>query len=275
MLRFLKTFHLEFHLETITAMTSAHDSSVLARMIHCARNGLINLPFISSTMPSRPYLPFLTFSFDFSKASESQIEIKGSANPPLLTKQVTGFSYHANQIVLELTRAADRKGTRTLGVITKPDTLITVITPTLANINPDAWTPSPFIHANLGAKNGLRIFREVNAKYWIATHDEVQRSTGPLHYFFSENKVLSKDAVEVAFNDEKLGLEKPWFVDVENGQTFLAQQGALRETLRISLCRHGVWKAFDFTRLAKIDERTDQGLGNMRQIFDLFGNLVA
>lgn len=63
----------------------------------------------------------------------------------------------------------------------------------------------------------------VNAKCWIATHDEVQSSTGPLHYFFSENKVLSKDAVEVAFNDEKLGLEKPWFVDVENGQTFLAQ----------------------------------------------------
>lgn len=56
---------------------------------------------------------------------------------------------------------------------------------------------------------------------------------------------------------------------------FSGPAGALSETLRISLCRHGVWKAFDFTRSAKIDERTDQGLGNMRQIFDLFGNLVA
>ncbi|PQE23325.1 dynamin family protein [Rutstroemia sp. NJR-2017a BBW] len=31
---------------------------------------------------------------------------------------------YANQIVLKLARTADKKGTRTLGVITKPDTLI-------------------------------------------------------------------------------------------------------------------------------------------------------
>ncbi|CZR52530.1 related to vacuolar sorting protein VPS1, dynamin, and related proteins [Phialocephala subalpina] len=37
---------------------------------------------------------------------------------------VSAKNDYANQIVLKLARAADRKGTRTLGVITKPDTLI-------------------------------------------------------------------------------------------------------------------------------------------------------
>lgn len=62
----------------------------------------------------------------------------------------------------------------------------------------------------------------MKANYWVATHDEVQRSTGILHHFFSENKVISKEAVEVAFADEKLGLEMPRFVEVGNGKSFMA-----------------------------------------------------
>ena len=37
---------------------------------------------------------------------------------------VSAKNDYANQIVLKLARAADKKGNRTLGVITKPDTLI-------------------------------------------------------------------------------------------------------------------------------------------------------
>jgi hypothetical protein len=37
---------------------------------------------------------------------------------------VSAKNDYANQIVLKLARAADRAGTRTLGVITKPNTLI-------------------------------------------------------------------------------------------------------------------------------------------------------
>ena len=37
---------------------------------------------------------------------------------------VSAKNDYANQIVLKLARAADKRGNRTLGVITKPDTLI-------------------------------------------------------------------------------------------------------------------------------------------------------
>jgi len=37
---------------------------------------------------------------------------------------VSAKNDYANQIVLKLARATDKKGNRTLGVITKPDTLI-------------------------------------------------------------------------------------------------------------------------------------------------------
>ena len=37
---------------------------------------------------------------------------------------VSAKNDYANQIVLKLARAADKKGNRTLGVITKPDTLM-------------------------------------------------------------------------------------------------------------------------------------------------------
>src|ERR1700735_317094 len=37
---------------------------------------------------------------------------------------VSAKNDHANQIVLKLARATDKEGTRTLGVITKPDTLV-------------------------------------------------------------------------------------------------------------------------------------------------------
>lgn len=37
---------------------------------------------------------------------------------------VSAKNDYANQIVLKLARAADKKGNRTLGVITKPDTLV-------------------------------------------------------------------------------------------------------------------------------------------------------
>lgn len=39
---------------------------------------------------------------------------------------VSAKNDYANQIVLKLARAADKRGNRTLGVITKPDTLILV-----------------------------------------------------------------------------------------------------------------------------------------------------
>ena len=63
--------------------------------------------------------------------SASDIKLVQDIVPPyikglrsIILAVISAKNNYANQIVLKLARAADKKGTRTLGVVTKPDTLI-------------------------------------------------------------------------------------------------------------------------------------------------------
>ena len=61
----------------------------------------------------------------------------------------------------------------------------------------EAWS-FPFGKANLGAKNGLEVVRELGAKYWVPTHDEKVTSTGVNTIFMSDRW----GSVEEALADE-------------------------------------------------------------------------
>lgn len=85
--------------------------------------------------PNRPHLtivnlPELIHS-ETKQQSTSDIELVQDVvqsymkeSRSIILAVVSAKNNYANQIVLKLARAADKKGNRTLGVITKPDTLI-------------------------------------------------------------------------------------------------------------------------------------------------------
>lgn len=90
---------------------------------------------IKVTGPDRPHLtivdlPGLIYS-ETKQQSASDVElvqdvVQSYIKEPrsIILAIVSAKNDYANQIVLKLARAADKKGHRTLGVITKPDTLI-------------------------------------------------------------------------------------------------------------------------------------------------------
>jgi len=49
---------------------------------------------------------------------------------------------------------------------------------------------------NLGAHNGLRLQRQLMAKYWVGTHDERKKSGGILAPFLKRRTVTLKEALE-------------------------------------------------------------------------------
>ena len=49
---------------------------------------------------------------------------------------------------------------------------------------------------NLGAHNGLRLQRLLNAKYWVGTHDERKKSGGILAPFLNRRTVTLKEALD-------------------------------------------------------------------------------
>lgn len=73
----------------------------------------------------------------------------------------------------------------------------------------------------MGAKNGLEVARELDAKRWVATHDEMVTSSGFYSYFLSDGQVLGEEAVEMAFAGEKSEKERPKFSIVGVGETLL------------------------------------------------------
>lgn len=52
------------------------------------------------------------------------------------------------------------------------------------------------LQSNLGAHNGLKAQRILNAKYWIGTHDEVKKGGGLVSYFLQREEISLKDAIE-------------------------------------------------------------------------------
>ena len=52
------------------------------------------------------------------------------------------------------------------------------------------------LQSNLGAHNGLKAQRILNAKYWIGTHDEVKTGGGLVAWFLQRDVISLKDALE-------------------------------------------------------------------------------
>lgn len=52
------------------------------------------------------------------------------------------------------------------------------------------------LQSNLGAHNGLKAQRILNAKYWIGTHDEVKTGGGLVSWFLQRDVLTLKDAIE-------------------------------------------------------------------------------
>ena len=78
--------------------------------------------------PDRPHLTIVDHS-ETRQQTASDVElvqdvVRSYMKEPrsIILAVVSAKNDYANQIVLKLARAADKKGSRTLGVITKPDT---------------------------------------------------------------------------------------------------------------------------------------------------------
>ncbi|CAK3760171.1 Hypothetical predicted protein [Lecanosticta acicola] len=52
------------------------------------------------------------------------------------------------------------------------------------------------LQTNLGAHNGLKAQRILNASYWIGTHDEVKKGVGIIARFLQRDEITLKDALE-------------------------------------------------------------------------------
>ncbi|KAK4542821.1 hypothetical protein LTR36_006197 [Oleoguttula mirabilis] len=66
----------------------------------------------------------------------------------------------------------------------------------LHNIRVGTASGRTALQSNLGAHNGLKAQRILNAKYWIGTHDEVKKGGGLVAWFLQRDVVTLKDAVE-------------------------------------------------------------------------------
>lgn len=73
------------------------------------------------------------------------------------------------------------------------------------------------LQSNLGAHNGLKAQRLLNAKYWIGTHDEVKIGGGLVAWFLQRDVLTLKDAIE---EEQKL-----------KGQTYGKLDGEFSELL--------------------------------------------
>jgi hypothetical protein len=86
------------------------------------------------------------------------------------------------------------------------------------------------LQSNLGAHNGLKAQRILNAKYWIGTHDEVKTGGGLVSWFLQRDVMTVKDALdeerrvkglEEGGADDKLvdSFEGTNWVDLKNGES--------------------------------------------------------
>jgi len=75
---------------------------------------------------------------------------------------------------------------------------------------------------NLGAHNGLKAQRALNATYWIGTHDEVKKGGGVVSWFLRRKVLSVADAMREAEDDEgKKMLGDGQYVELNNGESLL------------------------------------------------------
>jgi hypothetical protein len=70
---------------------------------------------------------------------------------------------------------------------------------------------------NLGAKNGLLAQRILQAKYWVATHDEVKKGGGFISWFLRRKVWTVEDALKEASEGQEF--EDVRFQDMRNGES--------------------------------------------------------
>ncbi|KAK3705065.1 hypothetical protein LTR37_013432 [Vermiconidia calcicola] len=63
------------------------------------------------------------------------------------------------------------------------------------------------LQSNLGARNGLKAQRILNAKYWIGTHDEVKTGGGLVSWFLQRDVISVKEALDEERMAKKNGVE--------------------------------------------------------------------
>ena len=72
------------------------------------------------------------------------------------------------------------------------------------------------LQSNLGAHNGLKAQRILNAKYWIGTHDEIKKGGGLVAWFLQRDVITLKDALEQE-QQEKEG--DVYYIELLNGES--------------------------------------------------------
>ena len=73
---------------------------------------------------------------------------------------------------------------------------------------------------NLGAHNALKLQRQINAKYWLSTHDEVKKGGG-LVGLILRRKVLTLEETLESEKKKEDATEDVKVVDLENGKGML------------------------------------------------------
>jgi hypothetical protein len=71
---------------------------------------------------------------------------------------------------------------------------------------------------NLGARNGLKAQRKLQAKYWVATHDEVKKGGGLVSFFIRRKIWTLEDALKEAraeLNGDDVNMDSDEFEDVK------------------------------------------------------------
>jgi len=81
----------------------------------------------------------------------------------------------------------------------------------------------PKAQLNMGAHNGLKVFRALKARYWIGTHDEVKKGGGIVSWFLRRKPITLKNALDLEGSDGKELLKEVAFVDVKNGERLILQ----------------------------------------------------
>jgi len=84
---------------------------------------------------------------------------------------------------------------------------------------------------NLGAHNGLKTQRLLNAKYWIGTHDEIKRGGGIVSWFLKRKVLTVKEAIEEQIKQnggdkadtELESMSDVQFVDLKNGESLVLE----------------------------------------------------
>lgn len=81
-----------------------------------------------------------------------------------------------------------------------------------------------FMDANLGAHNGLKLKRLLDAKYWVNTHDEAKIEKGLTSWILTQNPITLEQALErekEGAEDQSHVFRDPNFHAMGNGESLV------------------------------------------------------